>query len=456
MSTPSPAWVAVLAAGRGERFGGGKLQAYLAGRPLLAWAVDAALAAGPARVLVVLGAEAEELRGLLPADPRLEVLVNPRHPEGLGTSLACAAQRALAGGAEVLAVLLADMPLVSPATLKAVARAACTAPAGAAAASAAGRRGHPVAFSRRYFQELASLGGDQGGRHLLERLGEGLRLVPAAGSSLWDVDRPDELERARDLLAPAGAGLGQALGLDGPGLWAMAGSGGKTSLLGTLARELARQGRLVAVTTSTRIYPPPVGVAPQTWLLGQEPPDIEELELRLAPGRPLCLAQGRQADGKLKGLWPAQLAALVEMPGLWVLCEADGAAGRPLKGWASHEPALTGQERGLVVVVGASGLGRPLDAQWVHRPEEFARATGLGPGQAVTPAALARVLGGPHGPLRGLRPGARAMALINQAESAPPLRLRELGAALREQGRWDAVLCASLRLGWWRDCLEQP
>ncbi|MBI4798530.1 MAG: putative selenium-dependent hydroxylase accessory protein YqeC [Desulfarculus sp.] len=232
----------------------------------------------------------------------------------------------------------------------------------------------------------------------------------------------------------------------------MAGSGGKTSLLYALAGELAVQGRPVIVTTSTRIYPPPTGVAPQTWLLGQGPPGIAELEQRLAPGQPLCLAQGRQADGKLQGLDPEQLAALLSVPGLWVLCEADGAAGRPLKGWASHEPALAGRERGLVVVAGASGLGRPLDARWVHRPEMFARATGLEPGQAVTPAALALALGGPQGPLRNLRPGARAMALINQAESAAPAILRQLAAALEGQGRWDAVLRACLRLGWWRSC----
>ncbi|MBI4798529.1 MAG: NTP transferase domain-containing protein [Desulfarculus sp.] len=124
MNATAQAWCAVLAAGQGARFGGGKLSADLAGRPLLLWAVEAALAAGPGRVLVVLGAGAEELRGLLPADPRLEVLVNSRHQEGMGTSLARAAQAALAGGAEVLAVLLADMPLVAPATVAAVARAA--------------------------------------------------------------------------------------------------------------------------------------------------------------------------------------------------------------------------------------------------------------------------------------------------------------------------------------------
>ncbi len=164
MSAPADAFCAILAAGRGERFGGGKLMADLGGRPLLTWAVEAALGSGLGRVLVVLGQEAKALAALLPADPRLEVLLNPRHQEGMGTSLALAAARASEAGAAALAVLLGDMPLASPFVLAAVALAAVESPAGLAAASAEGRRGHPVAFGVRHFPALVRLSGDQGGR----------------------------------------------------------------------------------------------------------------------------------------------------------------------------------------------------------------------------------------------------------------------------------------------------
>jgi len=53
-----------------------------------------------------------------------------------------------------------------------------------------------------------------------------------------------------------------------------------------------------------------------------------------------------------------------------VLVEADGAAGRPLKAWAAWEPVIPGQTCLLVVMAGASGLGRPLTPAWVHRPGE--------------------------------------------------------------------------------------
>jgi probable selenium-dependent hydroxylase accessory protein YqeC len=454
----------VLAAGRGERFGGGKLKAELAGRPLITWAVGTALLSGLDRVLVVLGDGAENLAALLPDDPRLEILVNPRHQEGMGTSLACAAARASQAGAAVLAVLLGDMPLVGAPVLAAVAQAARTAPGGAAAARAAGQRGHPVAFAQRHFSELARLSGDQGGRALLERLGHGLALVEVPPQSLLDVDRPLDLAQAAALLDCGQArpglkglasALGLGLGLDHPGLWALVGSGGKTSLLYALAAELAGQGQAVVVTTTTHIYPPRAGQADGPWLLAKDLPSLPQMAHRLAPGRPLCLAAHRQADGKLEGLSREQIAALLMVPGLWVLSEGDGAAGRPLKGWADHEPALTGLEVGVVVLAGASGLGRPISPEWAHRPRELARACGLEVGQTMTPAALAEALGGGQGPLRRLPAGVLASVLVNQAENAPPALLRQLGAALAGQGRWRAMLRASLRMGWWRDLTEQ-
>lgn len=192
---------AILAAGAGARFGGGKLLAPLAGRPLLSWPVAAALAAGLDRVVVVAGAEIQTLRAALSADPRLELIHNPDHAQGMGTSLALAAGLAQARQARWLVVLLGDMPLTAPETIAAVAAAALRSPAGAAAALAGGRRCHPVAFAARHFPALARLTGDRGGRDLLAGLGDGLALVPAPAHARLDVDTPADLGRAQALLA---------------------------------------------------------------------------------------------------------------------------------------------------------------------------------------------------------------------------------------------------------------
>jgi molybdenum cofactor cytidylyltransferase len=173
---------------------------------------------------------------------------------------------------------------------------------------------------------------------------------------------------------------------------------------------------------------------------------------RLAPGRVVAVASGPAAGGKLAGLALEQVAALAAGGG-WVLVEADGAAGRPLKGWAPYEPVWPAAAR-PVVVAGARGLGRPLGPAWVHRPERFAAASGLAPGRPVTPEALARALAGPSGPLRGL--AAPAALLVNQADAAAPAQLAALRRALEGQPPgppgFDRLLQARLR--WSRQARE--
>jgi molybdenum cofactor cytidylyltransferase len=61
-----------------------------------------------------------------------------------------------------------------------------------------GRRGNPVLWSRRFFDELMTLEGDVGARHILARHGEAVTEVPADGQSAFlDIDTPEALELAR-------------------------------------------------------------------------------------------------------------------------------------------------------------------------------------------------------------------------------------------------------------------
>jgi CTP:molybdopterin cytidylyltransferase MocA len=190
---------AVLAAGFGRRFGRSKLDLPAVGHALIHWPVQAALDAGLDKVMVVTG-PSSDLDRLVPADSRLEMLRNPRPEGGMGTSLALAARRSQELGAEVLVVLLGDMPLVRTETVRQVARAALLSPAGAAAAWAAERQAHPVAFAQRHLDRLGQLQGDVGGRGLLEELQGRLAMVEAPALSLWDVDTPEDLARVRKIL----------------------------------------------------------------------------------------------------------------------------------------------------------------------------------------------------------------------------------------------------------------
>lgn len=177
----------VLAAGGARRFGSPKQLAPLHGRPLLEH-VLAALAAAPLdRVLVVLGAHAEEVRARVDLHGAEPVLA-AGWEEGMATSLR--AGLAALPGADAVVVALGDMPGLRPATVAAL-LAHRGAPALAVRATYAGRPGHPVLLERPLLDRAAELRGDEGFRPLLA--GIEVREVACAGDPA-DVDTPEELE----------------------------------------------------------------------------------------------------------------------------------------------------------------------------------------------------------------------------------------------------------------------
>ena len=185
--------IAVLMAGLGTRFGGGKLDADCAGRPLGAWALATAQELG-APVIAVVGPQP-------PAwlSPDLHRVTNPAPEAGLGGSVALAAREAMACKARALLVVLADMPLVSAATLDRLVILAAQ-HGMAATLHPDGRQGVPACFALHHFAALADLSGDSGARGLL-RACPSAALVRPDADELLDVDRPDDLATVIAVLA---------------------------------------------------------------------------------------------------------------------------------------------------------------------------------------------------------------------------------------------------------------
>ncbi len=192
--------------------------------------------------------------------------------------------------------------------------------------------------------------------------------------------------------------LASALRIE-PGITAIIGSGGKSTLLKTLSLELMRSGGRVLLCTTTHMFP----VAGVPW-------DGSSRRLDAAPWKPgalhapgctceACagLVRGRicQAGvldpqtGKLSS--PAapldQLAQRFD----YVLAEADGSKRLPLKAHAAWEPVIPAATANVVWVVGASGLGKPIN-EAVHRPELFFERCGCEPTDIATPERVAQVL----------------------------------------------------------------
>jgi molybdenum cofactor cytidylyltransferase len=179
----------VLAAGAGERFGGRKQLALLGGRPLLEHVLAAMEAAPLDRVVVVLGAYADEVRAGVPLHGAVPVTAGGWR-EGIGASLRAGAEE-LGQHCEAIVIALGDQPRLAP---EAVARVveARGGHALAVRATYAGVPGHPVLVERPLFGRLRSLEGDEGARSFLEEVA--VREVACDGlGSADDVDAPSDL-----------------------------------------------------------------------------------------------------------------------------------------------------------------------------------------------------------------------------------------------------------------------
>ena len=201
-------------------------------------------------------------------------------------------------------------------------------------------------------------------------------------------------------------GLAELLGA-GRGVTSVIGSGGKTSLLAALARELPGT---VVFTTTTHILPF-TGVPLVTSA------NADDVRAALAGSRVVCVGSQAEKNGKLvtPELGMDVLAALADH----VLVEADGSRRLPLKAHAPWEPVIPACSGRTILVLGASGLGRPV-REVVHRPERFCELAGCAPDDPATPELVARVA------------DAEALAdvaLVNQADAAPDAS-RELAVLL--------------------------
>ena len=184
--------------------------------------------------------------------------------------------------------------------------------------------------------------------------------------------------------------LWELLGIH-PGLTAVIGSGGKTSLLRVLAQELSRHGTVLLATTTHIMRP--------DWC----PFAATDAALREGFAHsPIVCAGSYTPEGKL---------TVPDFPGWqyaadFVLVEADGSKRLPAKAHAAWEPVLPPERNRTVCVFGASALGQPIQDA-AHRPELYASLAEVSPEAVITPAIAARVLA---------KEGGFDVLFINQAD----------------------------------------
>lgn len=238
-----------------------------------------------------------------------------------------------------------------------------------------------------------------------------------------------------------------ALGVNRGSRIAIVGSGGKTTAMFQIASELQPP---VIVTTTTHLGGWQSGLADSHMTItgiGQIPSLMEQIVDGLA-----LVTQSLDYSGRLGGLDTNLMMELygvadrLECP---VIIEADGSRGKPLKAPAANEPAIPLGVNHVIVVVGASAIGKPLGDEFVHRSEIFGSLCGISVGESIGLDALVRYLLHREGGLKNIPEHVKKSVIINQLDSGDGLLILMRVANILTKKYDSITLCSLLKKTTW-------
>jgi len=138
-------------------------------------------------IVVVLGNRNQRVKNRFQVG-KTKVVVNPYSKRGMSTSIRKGLQAIRTSSAGIL-IALGDQPFLKTRTINTLVRAFDRRENGIIIPSFRGRMGHPVIFHKRYRKELMNLRGDVGGRTVVDRHPEEVKVVPVKSEGVVkDVD----------------------------------------------------------------------------------------------------------------------------------------------------------------------------------------------------------------------------------------------------------------------------
>jgi len=218
--------------------------------------------------------------------------------------------------------------------------------------------------------------------------------------------------------------LAAKFGLCDRELISLVGGGGKSTLLFALGSELAGAGKRVVLTTTTKMGR--FQIARTDRVCSSADPDC--LQSASAAGKPALLLTGGD-EHKVTGPPPQEIEKLFTRADVdYIVVEADGSHGMPLKAPAAHEPVIPDASTLVVILMGIDAVGRPLE-DVVHRLAEAQHLSGLSADHPMSPEDCAEILLHPQGLLRSCPDGSRLAIAITKVTTA-----EDIAAATRIAG----------------------
>jgi molybdenum cofactor cytidylyltransferase len=193
---PNPSNVAgiILAAGESSRMGRDKALLPLGPQTFIEH-IAAVLSGEVEPLLVVLGYHAAEIQRQAQLPQECRVLQNPDYRSGQLSSLKVAVRALASEQVSGALICLVDHPAVSKAVVHTLLDRFRKTNAAILVPTFEGRRGHPVLFVSRLFEELEAAPLDEGARWVVHRHAAEVELVAVDEEGiLWDVDRPEDYE----------------------------------------------------------------------------------------------------------------------------------------------------------------------------------------------------------------------------------------------------------------------
>jgi len=209
----------------------------------------------------------------------------------------------------------------------------------------------------------------------------------------------------------------ESLGLKAREMISLAGAGGKTTLMFRLAKELFLKGRRVVTTTTTKILEPASGETVSLFINLDEEELKQFVHKHLDEYKHITIARERLESGKLKGVSSDLVNDFWSSNEIdYIIIEADGAAGRPVKAPREGEPVIPSSTTLVMAILGVDGVEREVNEENVFQAERVSRLTGIPIGEKMTDEAMAILMTHPEGIFKGTPSSSRVIAFLNKVD----------------------------------------
>ena len=249
------------------------------------------------------------------------------------------------------------------------------------------------------------------------------------------------------IILPDGRSLARITDYILPGrITSLVGAGGKSSTMLTMGKELAGDGYSVIMTTSTKIGVFQEDLPEGLCCIGK--PIYDEEQKKCRSRLDTEQKNKRKADRRLikeeiydsRSFYPDGITQFHKLGSLedpdrlkdqcdYLLIEADGSRGLPIKAPLAHEPVITPESDLVIALAGLEAVGQPI-FRVGHRVERICEVLKKKKEELLTPGDLALLLLSGEG-LRKNVGNRRYAVVLNQADDERKIRYgREIASLL--------------------------